>query len=333
MDKLSFGAKQAIEKCLKVKENEHVLVITDNETAEVGVALKKAVDFVADSDLVILESLGTRPLTNLPDILKDQILNSKVVIFCAQKKMTDRINEAISLRFPIKNLCIENNIRYALMPGVNKKIMEQGMNVDYSLVEKTSNKVHDIVKDAKEIIVKSHLGTDLKVELKNPSWINTYGDLSQVPQKGFNLPSGEVFGYPEKVNGKFVIDGLLGDYFSSKYGLLDSYPVTIIIEDSIIKDVSCTNKELESDFKQYIKTDDNASRIGEVGIGTNEGVTEFVGVLTQDEKYPGLHIACGVPCKGTCDDWTSKVHCDLLIHKANIFVDGKQIMEYGKFII
>ena len=58
-------------------------------------------------------------------------------------------------------------------------------------------------------------------------WFKTSGIIS--PEKWGNLPGGECFTSPGEVNGRFVVDGVVGDWLCARYGLLRATPLTIEI--------------------------------------------------------------------------------------------------------
>jgi leucyl aminopeptidase (aminopeptidase T) len=100
--------------------------------------------------------------------------------------------------------------------------------------------------------------------------------------------------------------------------------------------VSCQheNAQLAHDFQSYLEQHENGTRIGEFAIGTNEYLKEFVGNLLQDEKYPGLHVAFGNPyCNYTGAKWDSPIHVDVVMENISLWVDEKQIMEAGIFVV
>ena len=56
--------------------------------------------------------------------------------------------------------------------------------------------------------------------------------------------------------------------------------------------------------------------------------------MLQDEKFPGVHIAFGYPYPTmTKAKWTSHAHMDVVMTKTTITIDGKKIMDKGKFTI
>ncbi len=67
-------------------------------------------------------------------------------------------------------------------------------------------------------------------------WFKTSGIIS--PEKWGNLPGGECFTSPGEVNGRFVVDGVVGDWLCARYGLLEATPLTIEIAGNRI--VCCT---------------------------------------------------------------------------------------------
>ncbi len=62
-----------------------------------------------------------------------------------------------------------------------------------------------------------------------------------------------------------------------------------------ITEVFSENKALEQEFWSYTHTDENSDRVGEFAIGTNIELTNVIGQILQDEKFPGIHIAFGNP--------------------------------------
>jgi len=183
--------------------------------------------------------------------------------------------------------------------------------------------------------VTTEKGTDITAKFSPKlNWKVNDGNIT--PEDWNNLPDGEVFTSPITVNGKVVIDGCLGDYFDKKYGTLENTPLTVEIENSRVKkeSIHCNNKALEKEFTEYLfDTDENSNKVGEFAIGTNIGLTELIGNLLQDEKFPGVHIAFGSPYPDeTGADWNSKSHIDGIIKNPTICVDGETIMEAGKFL-
>jgi leucyl aminopeptidase (aminopeptidase T) len=212
-------------------------------------------------------------------------------------------------------------------------MMLEGMRADFQKVDRLSEKVIDIVKNAKEVRATTAGGSNFTATLNpNYKWLKTSGLIS--PDKWGNLPGGEVFTTPGNVEGTLVIDGVVGDYLCEKYHSLAANPLTLVVKNNRLVEAHSDNKELQDDFWKYTHTDANSDRVGEFAIGTNIELKEVIGHILQDEKFPGIHIAFGDPYgQHTGADWKSTTHIDVVATRFNIWVDGRQIMADGKFLI
>src|SRR5438094_683159 len=137
-----------------------------------------------------------------------------------------------------------------------------------------------------------------------------------------------------EMSGVFVVDGVVGDYLCERFGDLQSNPLTIEVEDNRIRALRSENKDLRDEFRAYTNTDENSNRVGEFAIGTNTACTHIIGHILQDEKIPGVHIAFGHPyAEHTGANWVSKTHIDCVGRDFDIWFDGQQVMQGGKFLI
>ena len=321
------GARNAIEVCLKVKPEQAVYILADRKTLSVGQAIYDAALKVSHKvTFRVLEDHVERPAKVLPAALMDPLEESQVVIYCVFPQQGELPSRQQFVR-RIEAL----GIRYAHMVGITEAIMCQGMRADFYKVDEVSRRLLQRASVAKKIEVKSRCGTDL-VATFNPDykWRKTSGIIEEVWS---NLPGGEIFTAPWSVDGIFVVDGTVGDYFSAKYGTLDKTPMTLEIEGGYLKKATCDNKALEKEFWDYCHTAAGSDRVGEFAIGTNLAVFEFTGNLLQDEKMPGVHIAFGDPYGSqTGADWTCITHVDVITGTCDIWIDGIQVMEHGIFL-
>jgi aminopeptidase len=209
----------------------------------------------------------------------------------------------------------------------------EGMRADFRAVDELSQRFIERARAAKKIICRTPCGTDFSAEFdRSLKWVKTSGIIS--PEKWGNLPGGEIFTAPAQTNGTFVVDGVVGDYLCQKYGDLRDAPLTIEVKDNRIVDLRCDHKELLEDFRSYTSTDENSNRVGEFAIGTNPACTHVIGNILQDEKIPGVHIAFGHPyAEHTGANWVSKTHIDCVGRDFDIWFDGEQVMERGKFLV
>ena len=321
------GAKNAVETCLGVKPGEQVALIADEASRSVAASLGAALDARrAPYTGLLLEDFGPRPMKAAPGPVLEALETADVGVMC----MTPQPGE-LGARMAIVKIVERRQIRYAHMVGVTPEIMRQGMRADYKMVDRLSDRLRDRMLRAQTLTVKTDSGTTIAAHFdRGLDWVKTSGLIS--PRYWSNLPAGEVFTTPATVDGTFVCDATAGDHFNGKYGDLQSTPLTLKIANARLVEVHCERKDLEQEFWDYCHTDENSDRVGELAFGTNLGLSEMIGILLQDEKFPGVHIAFGDPYGSqTHADWKSKTHVDVLTRKCDVWIDADQIISKGKY--
>jgi leucyl aminopeptidase (aminopeptidase T) len=331
MGTIEQGVKQAVENCLKVEAGESVVIITDEETIDIGTAIKEAIEKITTGvKFFVMEDFGERPI-GYPKTIDDAIKAADVSIYAAQGA------EGELQTFRMKMLrAVEANhkLRHAHMIGITPEIMKDGMCSDYKEIQRVSALVYEKVRNASKIRVVTERGNDFVAEFRPElKWLVEDGRIP--PGDWKNLPDGEVCTCPIDVNGTVIFDGCLGDFFTERYGSLESTPITIEVENgrALKESIRCENEQLRHEFTKYLfENDQNSNRVGEFAIGTNTGLTKLIYNLLQDEKFPSVHIAFGSPAPGkTGADWDSKSHVDGMIKDPTIYVDGEILMDKGQF--
>ena len=326
---LAPGARNAITSCLRVQHGEKVTLITDRASQEIGASLAREIERVgAPYSAFILEDLAPRPLKDMPQSILDDMETSDVSIF-AVKAQPDELRT----RMQMTDVVNRRQMRHAHMVNIERRIMLEGMRADFNEVDGISTRVWRIAAAAREIRAATGAGTNIVGQFSpRLKWIKTSGIIS--PHKWGNLPGGETFTTPERVDGTFVVDGVVGDYLCEKYGDLRETPLRIQIENSRLVEAHSANRELEREFWDYCHTDANSDRVGEFAIGTNIALHGVIGNILQDEKLPGIHIAFGNPYGAhTGADWYSSTHIDVVGRQFDIWIDGRQIMRGGAFLL
>jgi leucyl aminopeptidase (aminopeptidase T) len=325
---LEPGARNAVVSCLRVQPDEKVTLITDLACEEIGAALAHELDRLGvEYNAWLLEDLAPRPLADMPRAVLDDMETSQVSIFAVRAQANE-----LRTRMQMTDVVNRRQMRHAHMVNIDRRIMLQGMRADFLEVDRISTEVWRMASAAHEIRATNPAGTDLVAHFSpRLKWLKTSGIIS--PHKWGNLPGGETFTTPERVDGTFAIDGVVGDYLCEKYGDLRDTPLTIRVEDSRLKEAHSANGELEREFWNYCHTDEFSDRVGEFAIGTNIGVRDVIGNILQDEKIPGIHIAFGNPYGAhTGADWYSATHIDVVGRRFDIWIDGRQIMRGGEFL-
>jgi aminopeptidase len=321
------GAKNAVETCLAVKPNEHVALIADEASRAVAASLAAALeDAHAAYAALLLEEFGPRPMKAAPPAVLEALEKADVGMLCMNPQPGE-----LSARMAIVKVVERRQIRYAHMVGVTPEIMQQGMRADYKMVDRLSDRLRERMLRAETLTVKTEAGTSFAAHFdRGLDWVKTSGLIS--PRYWSNLPAGEVFTTPATLDGTFVCDATAGDHFNGKYGDLQSTPMKLQIKNARLVGVECQRRDLEKEFWDYCHTDENSDRVGELAFGTNLGLSEMIGVLLQDEKFPGVHIAFGDPYGSqTHANWKSKTHVDVLTRNCDVWIDTDQIISKGHY--
>jgi aminopeptidase len=321
------GARNAVETCLSIKPGEKVVLIADKPSLAVAASLAAALrDARASFIPLLLEDFGPRPIKSAPAPVLDALESADVGILCMNPQPGE-----LTARMAIVKVVERRQIRYAHMVGVTPEIMQQGMRADYRMIDRLSDKLRERMLRAQTLTVKTEAGTEFAAHFdRGLDWVKTSGLIS--PRYWSNLPAGEVFTTPATVDGTFVCDATAGDHFNGKYGDLQRTPLTLEIKGARLRSVACDRKDLEQEFWDYCHTDENSDRVGELAFGTNLGLSEMIGILLQDEKFPGVHIAFGDPYGSqTHANWKSRTHVDVLTRDCDVWIDQDQIIAKGRY--
>ncbi len=188
---------------------------------------------------------------------------------------------------------------------------------DWKKLGKQIDKILNIFKKGKTV----HLigeGVDLKFEI--------HGNKAKADKGEENMPGGEVFIAPirESMNGWIKFD-----YPAIRDGKEVS-DIFLRFENGKVIEAKANKNE---DFlKQMIATDENASYVGEFGIGCNPKINIFTKDLLFDEKIGGtIHLALGMAYKENGGGNDSAIHWDIVkdMKKARIILDGKVVQDKG----
>jgi aminopeptidase len=164
-------------------------------------------------------------------------------------------------------------------------------------------------------------GTDLSMRVKGRTWINSDGRR--------NMPSGEVFTGPLEGS----TNGRVRFGVPSAPSGVDVAGVELAFRDGEV--VEARAERGEDYLRHALAIDEGARRLGEVGIGTNVGITRSTGTILFDEKMAGtVHLALGRSYPETGGKNRSALHWDLICDLRDggrLTADGEPIVEAGRF--
>ncbi len=323
------GAHNAVVTCLSIQGGERVALVADEASREVAASLEQALtERGAAIDAIRIEAVATRPMREAPAAVLDAMEVADAGILCVHPREGE-----LGARMAIVAAVERRRIRYAHMIGVTPRIMREGMRADYHQVDELSQQLCARMQSARMLTVRTAGGTAFTATF-DPSlmWVKTSGIIN--PRYWSNLPAGEVFTTPASVDGVFVCDGTAGDYFNSKYGILERTPLVLEIRGGRLVSARCDRDDLERDFWSYCHTDANSDRVGELAFGTNLALRDMIGILLQDEKVPGVHLAFGDPYGSqTRADWSATTHVDVLTRGCDVWIDDAQVIAEGQYLL
>ncbi len=304
---------------LLMDERDSLLVVADRKNFKVGEAFYLAGKKIGNAFMTLMEDWGERPLKEFPWALEAymELIRPTVTVF---------VGTTMPGELPFRRGLVEKALslgaRHGHMPNVTFEALEAAMEPEK--IEKITMCVYDRLKGVREIHVTSKKGTDLWVRVGKYRW---KPDTGVIREGWGNIPGGEVFTTPEKIEGVAVVEEL-GDYFAGKYGKID--PITLEIENS---ELVHAQGKIGQELLDYLSKYPCGRRVGEFAIGTNVLIDKLLGLMLHDEKYPGVHIAFGDPLgHHTGADWTCDVHVDAIIMEPTVEVDGELLMREGRFV-
>jgi aminopeptidase len=164
-------------------------------------------------------------------------------------------------------------------------------------------------------------GTDLTLDVSGRTWINSDGRRY--------MPSGEVFTGPHESSA----EGRVSFSVPTSPGGVEVSGVTLEFREGRV--VSAHAAHGEDYLHEMLATDEGATRLGEIGIGSNFGIDRPTGTILLDEKLGGtVHLALGRSYPETGGTNVSAIHWDLICDLrvgGRLTADGDVIQEDGAF--
>jgi aminopeptidase len=165
--------------------------------------------------------------------------------------------------------------------------------------------------------------TDLRLGVAGRSWVPCVGE--------HNMPDGELFTGPVED----ATEGEVAFSFPATYGGREVSGVRFRFEAGRIVDASA--EQGEEFLVEMLDTDPGARRLGELGVGTNYGISTGTKEILLDEKIGGtVHMAIGMSYPETGGRNDSAVHWDMvcdLRRGGSITVDGTELQRDGRFLV
>ena len=158
------------------------------------------------------------------------------------------------------------------------------------------------------------------------------GRKGEVDAGGANIPGGEFFYSPleDSASGTIAFTE-----FPAVYGGREVKGIRLRFEEGKVVDASA---EANEDFLvEMLDLDDGSRRLGELGIGCNPRITQYMKNTLFDEKIDGtVHLALGNGLPEVGGENKSQLHWDIvkdLRQGGGIELDGELVQEDGKWLV
>jgi len=317
LTKLDRASEIAIKTCMKVKKNEKILIITDEQKREIGISLHENAKRLGFYSLFVEMKSGKINGEEPPAEIAELMQKFDIVLIPTAKSLTHT---------DARRAASANGVRVATFPGITKEIMIRGMNADYKAIAKRSIKLKRILEQGKHIRVTAPAGTDISFEIAGRTAIASKGLFHNKGESG-NLPTGETFLAPVEgtANGVFVVDGSMAGL-----GLIGDVNIKVEVEKGFATKI--TGGRPARQLREMLdKVGKGACNIAEFGIGTNDSA-RLSGIILEDEKVMGtIHIALGnnISMGGS---FNVPIHLDGVVKKPTVYLDKKLLMDKGKLL-
>jgi aminopeptidase len=185
-----------------------------------------------------------------------------------------------------------------------------------------TERLRDWIQGHEEVRI-SGPGTDLLLGVEGRTFIAADGK--------HNMPDGEFFTGPIEDS----VEGEVTFHLPASYSGREVSGVRMRFEGGKVVDASAERNE--AFLIEMLDTDEGARRLGELGIGTNYGISRGTKEILLDEKIGGtIHLAVGKSYPETGGVNESAVHWDMIcdLRKGGrIEVDGELLQEDGSFVV
>jgi len=342
-EKIAQGVINMFKVNMGLKSGEKALVVTDAPTVEEWMKYdsEKLTDFVKRSVLAKMVS----------EIAKDNFPDCNVEFFAypsvgkhgtepgkeVEEKMKAADVVVAITTFSLTHTEARENAtkagtRIASMPMFMAEMFYPGgpMAADYQKISEETKKIAELITEAKEAIVTSPAGTNMKFSVEGRKGGVDAGIFTEKGAWG-NLPSGEAYCAPVEGTGegKLVVE-------PNWYPGLEE-KMTLVFEKGNVVEIIGGGK-VGDEFRSLLAFDKNEEpyisrrNLAELGVGTNPNAKRPDNILEAEKIKGTVHLAIG-DSSHMGGKVASDLHQDFIIPKATLILDGKIVMKDGELQI
>lgn len=329
------GAKQILQRCLGLRQNQSLVIFVDETTISVGAVISEAADLLGISQTTIFVPISLQRKipkeSDLSVITQEIAKEARAILTCV-----NGTPECLQFRDRILECQWSARTRIGHMPGATIDVLELA-NVDFDKliadcrnIELAMARGHTLEFISMTADGKSH---SLKVDIGGWERLPVASDGIIEDGVWGNVPSGETYIAPVEgsAEGSVVINGSIpGLVIQPEQDLILYFEKGCLTR--IVPPDNSTAQWLDQTQirKAKEKNDPNWSNLAEIGIGLNSAVKQLIGNMLFDEKCAGTaHLALGLNAfmGGAIK---SAIHCDMVVKNPSIIIDGTTILNHGK---
>jgi leucyl aminopeptidase (aminopeptidase T) len=316
MSELEDAVRAVIRDCLAVREDEAVLLICNPATQGIAERLRQEAHDAGGEAVLALMAERSSHAEEPPSTIAAAMLESAVIIAPTVQSLSHTA---------ARKAATDAGARAATLPGVTEEMLARVMSADMEELRRRGNAVAEILTRGSEAQLTCSRGSDLRLSLEGRTGIADTGELGKPGAFG-NLPCGEGFIAPLETTGegRLVVDGTIASIG------IPSEPVELQMENGRL--VSATGEDGELLMELLTRHGPKATRVAELGVGTNEKAI-LSGELLEDEKILGtVHVAFGASAAigGTIQ---VPVHLDCVVMEPDLTVDGEAVVTNGALLV
>jgi leucyl aminopeptidase (aminopeptidase T) len=334
---LDSASRALVRGTLRVESGDNLVVVADAESNTVAQAIRVAGEEAgARVTLARLDQMrsistnhsGERPHKVMPDALRRAMNAARASVFVASAP-----HQELSMREQLYHIVHSREVRHADMPEITPRVFAWSFALGNDKVALWGKAMVHRLELARILETESPAGTRLRVTMTDPvRWFPRVGAIE--PGQCVAFPAGAILGVAASLDGVFVADASVGEFFGGRQGLLLRTPVKLTLEAGrVVRAEAPLAKELERDIQNTLTFAPNSNRVGLVSMGVNIGLLAASGVAAADLNMPGLHLVIGDPCdRDTGVGWSARTTFAACQADARVEVDGSVVVEGGKIV-
>ncbi len=334
---LAHAATVLVTSVLHVREADRFVIIGDGDSVPIVDAIGEAAEAAgAEVTVALLDQLrsvatgasGDRPHKVLPDALRRALLGTQCSAFVASAPHAES-----SMRDQLLHIVGACSVRHAHMPQISRRAFTRGLVLDYQKIETWGRAMERRLELARTIVAESAAGTNLTLQFSAENhWTAHLGVIG--PGQWALLPTGALYAAPTTVDGVFVANASVGEFFGAREGLLLERPIRFFIESGHVVKVEAPHAPaFEAEVKSMLAVAPNSDRVGLAVIGVNVGVDAPSGEAVVDQTMPGLHLIFGDPAgKIPVNAHSARTTFVACQSGGRVAIDGSIAIENGKIV-